>query len=134
MSADTSLPYAHIWTLYSILCELIRYGISPSLTHCSEPRVSCKHLGSSPRHTDSPVSQQELSCERLLFCDAVHRRFRAAFPGKLRKKGMNESRRADTQKIGTKVPGGFLLPVSVVKKEKKKDTEPPPPNPLCVIQ
>ncbi|RSH92894.1 hypothetical protein EHS25_008340 [Saitozyma podzolica] len=35
---------------------------------------------------------------------------------------------------GSKVPGGFLLPVSVVKKEKKSDPPAPEANPLCLIQ
>ncbi|GFZ43523.1 hypothetical protein JCM24511_01243 [Saitozyma sp. JCM 24511] len=35
---------------------------------------------------------------------------------------------------GSKVPGGFLLPVSVVKKEKKPDPPTPEANPLCLIQ
>ncbi|WWD17836.1 hypothetical protein CI109_102280 [Kwoniella shandongensis] len=35
---------------------------------------------------------------------------------------------------GTKVPGGFLLPVSVVKKPESKKASPPPENPLCLIQ
>ncbi|WVQ88159.1 hypothetical protein IAS59_001893 [Cryptococcus gattii] len=35
---------------------------------------------------------------------------------------------------GTKVPGGFLLPVSVVKKQEPKKVPPPAENPLCIIQ
>ncbi|WVN85390.1 uncharacterized protein L203_100536 [Cryptococcus depauperatus CBS 7841] len=35
---------------------------------------------------------------------------------------------------GTKVPGGFLLPVSVVKKSEPKKDPPPEDNPLCCIQ
>ncbi|WVQ82775.1 hypothetical protein IAT38_004907 [Cryptococcus sp. DSM 104549] len=35
---------------------------------------------------------------------------------------------------GTKVPGGFLLPVSVVKKAEPKKDPPPSENPLCTIQ
>ncbi|KAK8865972.1 hypothetical protein IAR55_001121 [Kwoniella newhampshirensis] len=35
---------------------------------------------------------------------------------------------------GTKVPGGFLLPVSVVKKAEPKKEPPPPANPLCLVQ
>ncbi|OCF30322.1 hypothetical protein I316_08042 [Kwoniella heveanensis BCC8398] len=35
---------------------------------------------------------------------------------------------------GTKVPGGFLLPVSVVKKEPPKKDPPPSENPFCSIQ
>ncbi|ODO07197.1 hypothetical protein L198_00776 [Cryptococcus wingfieldii CBS 7118] len=35
---------------------------------------------------------------------------------------------------GTKVPGGFLLPVSVVKKPEPKKDPPPSENPFCLIQ
>ncbi|KAL7419526.1 hypothetical protein Q5752_005437 [Cryptotrichosporon argae] len=35
---------------------------------------------------------------------------------------------------GTKVPGGFLLPVSVVAKAKAKPPPTPADNPLCVVQ
>ncbi|KAI9635266.1 uncharacterized protein MKK02DRAFT_43947 [Dioszegia hungarica] len=35
---------------------------------------------------------------------------------------------------GTKVPGGFLLPVSVVKKEDPPPTVHPEENPVCCIQ
>ncbi|ORX35969.1 hypothetical protein BD324DRAFT_651878 [Kockovaella imperatae] len=35
---------------------------------------------------------------------------------------------------GTKVPGGFLLPVSVVKKGKSPDPPPDPQPPLCSVQ
>ncbi|WVQ70885.1 hypothetical protein IAR50_000410 [Cryptococcus sp. DSM 104548] len=35
---------------------------------------------------------------------------------------------------GTKVPGGFLLPVSVVKKPEPKKIPPPSENPFCLIQ
>ncbi|WWC66315.1 uncharacterized protein I206_100216 [Kwoniella pini CBS 10737] len=35
---------------------------------------------------------------------------------------------------GTKVPGGFLLPVSVVKKNDKEKLPPPEENPFCIVQ